>query len=291
MKIIILDTETTGTLEEDRICQLSYLVVNEQGDIEEVYDDLCLPPLPLKVESMAVHHIVPEDLEGKPSCIDTKAYQHLLELNTPDNLMIIQNAVFDIDMLAKEGFEFNMKLIDTFRVMRAKYPLDGGLGLQHKRYQWKLYQKEQEIIDKLGVEVKAHDALGDVIVLKNLYDYIRNDFENEMMIELCKKPILLEYMPFGKHKEKRIEDLALSERNNLEYMMRTFDLDIDMKYTLDYYLTATRGQVPVVMGFGKYKGKTPLEVLELDRGYLEWMRDKAENISEDLKEAIVQVLK
>jgi len=36
-----------------------------------------------------------------------------------------------------------------------------------------LYKKEQAIIDSLGVEVRAHDALGDVIVLKNHFDYLR----------------------------------------------------------------------------------------------------------------------
>ena len=72
MKIIILDTETTGTLDEDRIIQLSYLVVNENAEIEEVQDDLCLAPLDIKFDAMAVHHIVPERLEGKPTCKDTK---------------------------------------------------------------------------------------------------------------------------------------------------------------------------------------------------------------------------
>jgi len=104
MKIIVLDTETTGMLEKDRICQLSYLVLNEDFEIEEVHNDLCKPPLPISYEAMAIHHITPEMLEGEPSCVQTKAYKRLLELNSPANLMVIQNAAFDLGMLPKRGF-------------------------------------------------------------------------------------------------------------------------------------------------------------------------------------------
>jgi len=44
MKIILLDTETTGMAEKDRICQLSFLVLNEECEIEEIHDDMCNPP-------------------------------------------------------------------------------------------------------------------------------------------------------------------------------------------------------------------------------------------------------
>ena len=290
MKTIILDTETTGTLEEDRICQLSYLVLGRNGEIEEVHNELCTPPLPIKFDAMAIHHITPEMLESKPICTDTMAFERLHELNSPENLMVIQNAKFDLDMLAKEGFELQMQLIDTFRVLRSQYPLDTPHGLQYKRYQLGLYKREQEIIDKLGVEIKAHDALGDVIVLKNLFDYLADEHAVEKMIELCSGPILLEYMPFGKHKGKRIEELALSERNSLEYMQKSFDLDEDMVHTLSHFLDATKGEVILTIGFGKYKGMTPDEIANVDVGYLKWLRDKAEHISDALRSEISRVL-
>lgn len=290
MKIIILDTETTGTLEEDRICQLSYLVLNEKSEIEEVHDDLCTPPLAMKYDAMAIHHITPEMLEGKPTCQETKAFKRLNELNTSENLIVIQNAKFDLDMLAKEGFTSKMQLIDTFRVLRAKYPLDTPHGLQYKRYQLGLYKHEQAIIDKLGVEVKAHDALGDVIVLKNLYDHLLTEQDQHAMMTLCSSPITLEYMPFGKHKGKRFEELALSERSSLEYMLKSFDLDIDLLHTFNYYLEATKNDVVLTLGFGKYKGMRPDEIAQSDIGYLKWLRDKAENISDELRNEIISVL-
>ena len=127
-KTIILDTETTGTEHLDRICQLSYIVLDSDGNIEEIHNEFCKPPVPLTFEAMAIHHITPEMLQDTIACVDTKAYKRLLELNTPNNIMVIQNAQFDLDMLLKEGMKLNMKLLDTFRVLRALSPEDSPYG-------------------------------------------------------------------------------------------------------------------------------------------------------------------
>jgi exodeoxyribonuclease X len=290
MKTIILDTETTGAREVDRICQLSYLVCDERGEILEVHNDLCTPPLAISFEAMTVHHITPEMLIGTPECIETTAFKRLVELNTSDNLMVIQNAEFDLGMLAKEGMTLEMKLVDTFRVLRALHPLDTPHGLQFKRYQWGLYHKEQSLIDKLGIEIKAHDALGDVIVLKHLYEKLCEDHRIETMIELCSQPIILEYVPFGKHKGKRFEEVALDARNDLRYMLDNFDLDGDLRATLLHHLEVTKATAVITIGFGKYRGKTPAEVAQTDPAYLTWLLNNAERLDEETREAINNVL-
>ncbi len=290
MKTIILDTETTGAREVDRICQLSYLVCDEQGEILEIHNNLCTPPLAISFEAMTVHHITPEMLIGTPECIETTAFKRLVELNTPDNLMVIQNAEFDLGMLAKEGMKLEMKLVDTFRVLRALHPLDTPHGLQFKRYQWGLYHKEQALIDKLGIEIKAHDALGDVIVLKHLYEKLCEDHSIETMIELCSQPIILEYIPFGKHKGKRFEEVALEARNDLRYMLEHFDLDGDLRATLLHHLETTKANAIITIGFGKYRGKTPAEVAQTDPAYLTWLLNNAEQLDDETREAINNVL-
>lgn len=289
-KIIILDTETTGAGEADRICQLSYLVVDERGEILEVHNDLCTPPLPISFEAMSIHHITPEMIEGTPACIDTTAFKRLMDLNTPDNLMVIQNAEFDLGMLAKEGMGLEMKLIDTFRVLRAWHPLDTPHGLQFKRYQWGLYKQEQPLIEKLGIEIKAHDALGDVIVLKHLYEKLLEEHTAGSMIDLCSEPIILEYVPFGKHKGRRFEEVAIEARNDLKYMLENFDLDQDLRVTLNHYLDSTKSDAIITIGFGKYRGKTPSEVAAIDPQYLTWLLNNAERLDDETREAINNVL-
>ena len=288
-KIIILDTETTGVLEEDRIIQLSYLVTDSDGNIEEVHNEFCQAPLPIKFDAMAIHHITPEELEGKPECTQLKGFARLNELNTSDNLIVIQSAEFDLGMLEKEGFVSQMKLVDTFRIHRFFYHEDPH-GLQYNRYALGLYKKEAKQMQELGVQIAAHDALGDVIVLKNFYDYLLNDHEQDKMIEMCSKPILMDLMPFGKHKGKRIEDVATSERRSLSYMLETFDLDQDLRYSFQFYYDSMKDKASLIIGFGKYKGKAPADVVAEDRSYLEWMANKAENIMPELKIEIKRVL-
>ena len=288
-KIIILDTETTGVLEEDRIIQLSYLVTDASGKIEEVHNEFCQAPLDIKFDAMAIHHITPEELEGKPECTELKGFERLHELNTPDNLIVIQSAEFDLGMLAKEGFVSQMQLVDTFRIHRFFYHEDPH-GLQYNRYALGLYKKEAAQMEVLGVQIAAHDALGDVIVLKNFYDYLLNDHKEAKMIEMCSKPILMDLMPFGKHKGKRIEEVATSERRSLAYMLDTFDLDQDLRYSFQYYYDLMKDKASLIIGFGKYKGKAPADVVSEDRAYLEWMANKAENIMPELKTEIKRVL-
>ena len=290
MKIIILDTETTGALEKDRICQLSFLVLNEEFEIDEIHNDLCVPPLPISFEAMAIHHITPEMLEGKPSCRETKAYQRLLELNTPQNLIVIQNAAFDLSMLAKEGFSLEMNLIDTFRILRTYHPLEGSFSLQYKRYQWGLYKEEASLAKKLGIQINAHDALGDVIVLKHLFERLCEEHSLPQMIVLCSEPILLSHIPYGKHKGKKFVDVAKTERQELQYMLGANSIDEDVRASILHSLELTKDMVVLTIGFGKYAGKTPEEVLEIDRNYLVWMLNKMDNLNQELKEAIEKVL-
>lgn len=291
MKIIVLDTETTGMFEKDRICQLSYLVLNEEFEIEEVHNDLCTPPLPISFEAMAIHHITPEMLEGEPTCVQTKAFKRLLELNSATNILVIQNAAFDLGMLAKEGFTSQMNLIDTFRILRAYYPLDGSsFSLQYKRYQWGLYREEEGLAQKLGITIKAHDALGDVIVLKILFERLCEEHSMPKMILLCSEPILLSHIPYGKNRGKKFVDVAQSDRQDLYYMLNSNGIDDDVKASLLHALESTKENVTLTIGFGKYAGKTPLEVLEIDRNYLLWMVNKMDNLNAELKEAIEKVL-
>ena len=163
-KYILLDTETTGAGEADRIIQLGYMVLD--GKNVEVYNELCSSEIPIAYGAMEVHGITPEMIEGKPLCSETDAYRKLCELNTPENVLIIHNAPFDLGMLSKESFKPQMRLIDTLRCARHLFEEEEAHRLQYFRYRLGLYKIEAEEANALGIEVKAHDAIGDVLVLK-----------------------------------------------------------------------------------------------------------------------------
>lgn len=242
-KYIILDTETTGTNEEDRVIQLGYMVLGAKEI--EVHNEFCSAEIPIKFGAMEVHGITPDMLEGKPQCTQTQAYKRLLELNTPQNYLIIHNAPFDIKMLEKEGFETQMKVIDTLRVAKHVMPDEEAHRLQYFRYKMELYKEEQKEAETLGIEVKAHDAIGDVLVLKlflsRLKKIVQEQFPNEnpveKMVDLTNTPILVKTFRFGKHKGKSLEEVAREDAGYLRWMLGNMEnLDDDMRYSINYYL-------------------------------------------------------
>ena len=244
-KYIILDTETTGTNEEDRVIQLGYMVLGAKEI--EVHNEFCSADIPIKFGAMEVHGITPDMLEGKPACTKTQAYKRLEELNTNENYLIIHNAPFDIKMLEKEGFETKMKVIDTLRVAKHVMPEEEAHRLQYFRYKMELYKEEQKEADALGIEVKAHDAIGDVLVLKlflsRLKKIVQEQFPNEnpveKMVDLTNTPILVTAFRFGKHKGKTLEEVAREDAGYLRWMLKSMDnLDDDLRYSINYYLEA-----------------------------------------------------
>jgi DNA polymerase-3 subunit epsilon/exodeoxyribonuclease X len=242
-KYIILDTETTGAGDADRIIQLGYLVLDKKEI--SVYNELCRSDVKISYGAMEVHGITPEMIADKPSCSDTLAYKTLSELNESENYLIIHNAPFDIGMLKKEGFTCKMKIIDTLRVAKHIFEDEEAHRLQYFRYKMGLYKKEKAEAEALGIEVKAHDAIGDVLVLKLFLSELRKAVQEkfahvnpvEMMVELSKKPILLKMFRFGKHRGKSVAEVAAEDAGYLRWMLSNMEnLDEDMRYTLKHYL-------------------------------------------------------
>jgi len=242
-KYIILDTETTGTEEQDRVIQLGYMVLG--GAEIEVHNEFNSSEIPINIRAMEVHGITPEMLVGKPSCVETSAYKRLLELNVSENYMIIHNAPFDLGMLEKEGFKTQMKVIDTLRVAKHVLPDEEAHRLQYFRYKMDIYKEEEAEAKKLGIVIKAHDAIGDVLILKlllsKLKDIVAKTFpgENpvEKMVDLTATPILVKTFRFGKYKGKDLAEVAQEDARYLQWMLTGMDnLDEDLRYSISHVL-------------------------------------------------------
>jgi len=242
-KYIILDTETTGTGDLDRVIQLGYIVLGAKE--VEVHNEFNSSEVPISFGAMEVHGITEDLIEGKLSCSETSAYKRLVELNTNENYMIIHNAPFDLKMLEKEGFTNEMKLIDTLRVAKHILPDEEAHRLQYFRYKMELYKEEEKEAKALGIVVKAHDAIGDVLVLKLLLSKLKalvsaefpHDNPVEKMVELTATPILVKNFRFGKHKGKSLEEVAREDAGYLRWMLKSMDnLDDDMRYSINTVL-------------------------------------------------------
>ena len=151
---IFLDTETTGTGPEDRLCQIAFKPENGPA-VCEMFN----PGMPISIDAMAIHHITNQMVEDKPPFQGSGAYKQLKELvNDETNIIVAHNAAFDMRMLDAEGIQ-PPRSICTLKL--ARYLDKNGVipkySLQYLRYY-------------LGfeIEARAHDALGDLLVLEEL---------------------------------------------------------------------------------------------------------------------------
>ncbi len=220
--LLFIDTETTGREEKDRVFQVAY-----DFDGKE-YMEMFKPPVPLCIEAMEATHYTNRDVADKEPFEGSKTHKHLLELlANPDVIFVAHNAQFDAAMLAKEGLQIN-KLIDTLKVSQYldKDAKLGAYRLQYLRYALDLRVKEAQ----------AHDALGDVRVLKVLFERLYNKlFEDlgehdaviEKMIEITESPVEIKRISFGKYTGKLLKEIAEIDPGYLEWLLKQKENDTE----------------------------------------------------------------
>ncbi len=238
---ILFDTETTGTKPEDRIIQIGAMIFANKEI--EVYDELCSCDEPIKIEAMEIHNIVEDDLLAKPSFQASKFYTRLNELNKKENFLIAHNIKFDLAMIEKEDFTSNYSLIDTLKCSRHLFPELPFHRLQYLRYALELYKDEKEEAKKHNLVIKAHDAIGDVLVMKlflsKLVARAKNLYpKDNPMLKLCELSTLsldIKVFTFGKYKGKEIAIVAKEDLSYLKWL-RSTSKDEDICYNLDKYI-------------------------------------------------------
>ena len=201
-ELLFLDTETTGNGPEDRLCQVCWKLG------ESLVVENFKPPIPISVKAMSVTHITNEMVANEPPFEGSDTQTELQKL-LDANILVAHNALFDIDMLQKEGMQVS-RFIDTLRLVRY---LDTEeeipeYGLQYLRYHF-----------GIDVHADAHSAEGDVIVLEavfnHLYDMAAAKAEGksreeilEGMVAVSNRPSLIRRFPFGKHRGELVTDIA-----------------------------------------------------------------------------------
>ena len=239
---VLFDTETTGNKEQDRIIQVGAMIVHSKDNIE-VLDELCSADVPISIEAMEVHNITPDVIVNQPPYAEINFSKKIDSLNQKENYLIAHNISFDLGMLEKEGFQNNYTLIDTLRCAKHLLSDSPYHRLQYLRYALELYKTEGQEADKLGITIKAHDAIGDVLVMKLLLSkLVRLAQEKyagvnpmQKLAELTQTPVLMKTFKFGKYKDREIAEICKADSGYIKWMKNNLDLDEDMVYTLDYY--------------------------------------------------------
>lgn len=198
------------------------------------------PPIPISVKAMSITHITNKMVEDKEPFATSEMKRELQTLIERGGIIVAHNALFDIAMLKHESVEVP-RFICTLRLARHldqenKIP---EYNLQYLRY----------FLD-LDIAGHAHDAEGDVQVLEGVFNRLfkkmRETEESdgavvEEMIEISSRPTVFTYFNFGKHKNERVEDVARTDREYLEWLLKQktdagVEPDDDWVFTLSHYL-------------------------------------------------------
>ncbi|MCK5285620.1 MAG: 3'-5' exonuclease [Candidatus Pacebacteria bacterium] len=233
-KLIFLDTETTGNdLKEDRLCQVAYKI--DGGMIVKNFK----PTIPISIKAMSITNITNKIVENEEVFQGSDFAKELQELLN-ENILVAHNASFDIAMLENEG----LKVPNHICTLKLSRYLDDKAEIPEHNLQFLRYYYDVDL------DVVAHSADGDVLVLEAIYKHIQNlakekaKTENEedilnRMIEISKKPSLIRRFSFGKHIDKLVEDVAQEDKGYLEWFLKTKEeegTDKDWIYTLKYFL-------------------------------------------------------
>ncbi len=222
-RLVFLDTETTGREAEDRIFQVAYDFAGEEKS------ELFKPPLPLCVEAMEATHYTNRDVEDKAPFPGSLMHTELDELLKRDGVVLVaHNAPFDVEMLRRDGVAPHL-VIDTLKVARH---LDAGAHFNAYRLQYLRYALDLQVEN-----AAAHDALGDVRVLRALFERLftkmieKNGGDEssviEEMIKISLAPSIIRRISFGKHNGRLISELASEDRSYLEWLLKQKENDAE----------------------------------------------------------------
>jgi DNA polymerase-3 subunit epsilon len=219
-KFVCLDCETTGLdTQQDRIIEVAIMCFDSHQEYESM-ETLIDPEVPIPETSIAIHHITPDMVIGKPKI--AQVLPSLLKM-IGNHIIVGHGVGFDIEILAiaaeRHGIPCNLKknrILDTLRMARlyGESPINSLKRL-----------REHFNIPFEG----AHRAMSDVIVNKEVFKHLSKRFRTtEELFEALSRPILLKVWPLGIHKGRLLKDLPLQYLQH----MASKDFDQDLTFSI-----------------------------------------------------------
>jgi DNA polymerase-3 subunit epsilon len=157
----IFDTETTGLdiREGDEMVALGAVrIVNGRLLESECFEQLVKPECILRQDSIRIHGIQPEMLEGQP---DVRQALQLFQIFAEGTILVAHNAAFDMRLLQlqekRTGIRFGNPVLDTMLLSAVVHPFQRKHDIE-------------SIAERLGITITGrHTALGDAIAAAEVY--------------------------------------------------------------------------------------------------------------------------
>jgi len=195
------------------------------GNIYESYIQYAGPINPL---AQASNHIRADQLtEARGAIPREKAVVQLLTSMETTSFAVAHNSAFDSKFLP----EVAVPWICTYRVSKRIWPEAPGHGNQVLRY-WLNIKPDMSMAPNIRQRA-PHQALYDVATTVGILRRMLEVHTPQELYHMTHTPMLLKTMPFGKHKGKAFDQIP---RDYLQWMQGQFNLDPDVKHTIDAVL-------------------------------------------------------
>jgi DNA polymerase-3 subunit epsilon len=157
----VFDTETTGLdiREGDEMVALGAVrIVNGRLLESESFEQLVKPECMLRHDSIRIHGIQPEMLEGQP---DVRQALQAFERFAEGTILVAHNAAFDMRLLRlqekRTGIRFGNPVLDTMLLSAVLHPAQRKHDIE-------------SIAERLGITIMGrHTALGDAIATGEVF--------------------------------------------------------------------------------------------------------------------------
>lgn len=223
MRYWVVDSETTGTGDEDKAVEVAGIFCEDDRIISH-YSSLVNPGIPIPPQASAIHHIVSRDVAEAPSIEDAMTPFFDEEFD----FVVAHNANFD-----KRFMDFGeCPWVCTWKLSNRVYPDAPSHSNQFLRYFLGL--PDPVLADKQFAHRALYDAEVTTYLFMNLLSKAVSDEPVARMIELSNSPVLLHKVAFGKHQGKLWKDVP---RDYLNYILyKSSGWDDNVLHTAKFYM-------------------------------------------------------
>lgn len=221
MRYLILDTETTGVGETDKVVELGWLEIDEDFNILDQRETLLDPQCLIAPAASAVHGLVAEDLKDSPTIEEYFSVDDPSCYGKPfsDPCVLIGHKVaFDYRFVAPY---FNVQaLLCTLLWARRLYPESDEHKLGTLSYALNLPRPTE-----------AHRVLSDCTTALHLLKHIaeRTGLTLPQLTQASQEPRALPYVCLGKHKGKPWDEVPTPY---LRWMADNITDDLDIVFSV-----------------------------------------------------------
>lgn len=221
MRLIVLDTETSGFKQPAGVCECAFIEL-DPSSLEEIgrVHSLIDPEVDIQPSASGVHGITNDMVGDQPTLQEW--FEIVLEnpFEGEDVLMVAHNSAYDHPFVAP--YLGNSRQLCTLRLSRIALPDADDHKLSTLKYTYGLGDKGS----------RSHGALADVLdccdLLRVIAGKLNTDIEG--LIDIHDAPRMVDKMPFGKHKGVKLTDVP---KSYFQWLLKQDNVDSDLRQSIE----------------------------------------------------------